>query len=152
MGQLLRIPQAGEPWQLITAESQERASLEVYSSGFSYHRFRVIHFRESNIPWEESPKEHTIPGRYSTIDEKSMKRYLLEDGLYLLQWTEVGYRDEWKPIRVCQGSYWKVLGGCFEPVRVSPDKIQNEYEIFKEQYSVFERRKRIEIIENNSDK
>jgi hypothetical protein len=80
-----------------------------------------------------------------------MKRYLLDDGLYLLQWTEVGYRDDWKPVEICHGSYWKVLGGCFHPVRVSPDKIQQEYETFRKEHSAFERRKQIGVIDDNSD-
>jgi hypothetical protein len=147
MGQMMRIGKAGEPWELITLENQERAAVAVYSKMGNYPRFRIIRFMDSEMPWEEGPKERSLHGRYSNVDEKELKRYVLDDGLYLMQWSEVAYREDWTPVEVCHGSYWQVIGGRFKPVRVSPEKIAKAYREFKEEYATFERRKQLEVLE-----
>ena len=147
MGQMMKIGKAGEPWELITLEDQERAAVAVYSKMGNYPRFRVIRFMDNEVPWEEGPKELSLQGRFSHIDDKELKRYLLDDGLYLMQWSEVAYKEDWIPFEICHGSYWQIIGGCFKPVRVSPEKIAKAYREFKEEHAAFERRKQLEVLE-----
>jgi len=147
MGELLRITKDGEPWQVISVPHQEKAAIEVFSKMNNYPQFKVIRFLDNELPWEDTPKERTIPGRYTNIDEKQMKRYRLQDGLYLLQWSEIGYREDWTPFEVCHGCYWKILEGSFKPVKVSPDKITKAYEDFQEEYEALQRRNQLTIVE-----
>jgi len=151
MGQLLRIPMVGEPWQLITVDNQETAAVEVFSRAGNYPRFRIIKFLENKLSWENDIKELSIRGKYSNIDEKEMKRYRLDDGLYLLQWSEVGYKENWKPIEICQGSYWKIVGAKFSPIRVSPDKIAKAYEEFKRDHLAHLQRSKLSLVTEPKD-